>query len=70
MDYIRVWCEYDFGGEFGGNNNEAVFTVSSDTPVAEIDRIVEERLKSITCLSAEDLEGLYDWAYIEVEVLG
>ena len=22
---IRVWCEYDINGRFGGNNNEEVF---------------------------------------------
>lgn len=26
-ELIKVWCEYDISGSFGGNNNEEVFQV-------------------------------------------
>jgi len=35
MQYIKVWCEFDIGGEFGGNNNEEVFIVPDGVNVKE-----------------------------------
>jgi len=62
MNYIKVWCEYDFGGSFGGNNNEGVFIA----PLEDIEVKVLEMLKKCTGLSEEDLDGLWDWEFIEV----
>lgn len=67
MKYIKVWCEYDFGGSFGGNNNEGVFTLGDRTE--NIDSEVLKLLSSHTHLSEKELEGLYDWEFIEVEEL-
>ena len=70
MRYIKVWCEYDFGGKFGGNNNEEVFSVSDRCSLEIVENNVVKMLQGITGLSDEDLEGLYDWEYIELEELG
>lgn len=69
VNYIKVWCEYDFGGSFGGNNNEEVFLVRSDISADVIDEMVLKMLRGSTSLSDEDLEGLYDWEFIVVEEL-
>ena len=71
MDFIKVWCEFDISGEFGGNNNEEVFIVAEGVDVKEalIKRygyLVEEcELESIDELLTE----LMGWEYITVEQL-
>ena len=68
MSYIKVWCEYDFGSQFGGNY-EDVFLVMSKTKQEDIDGIVLEYLSEKTGIESEELEGLCDWDYITIEGL-
>ena len=69
VSYIKVWCEYDFNGSFGGNNNEEVFTVYENMSVEDINEKVSKLLRGSTGLSDEDLEDLWDWEFIEVKEL-
>ena len=66
MNYIKVWCEYDFNGSFGGYNNESVFIVEEG---GNIEKLVLRMLMKNTCLTEDELEGFYDWDFIEVEEL-
>ncbi len=66
MSYIKVWCEYDFSGNFGGNNNEDIFKVNMDD---NIDKLVLNFLIKATGLDEEDLEDLYGWNYINISQL-
>ncbi len=66
MRYIKIWCEYDFSGNFGGNNNEDVFEVNMDD---DIDKLVLNFLIKVTGLDEEDLEDLYGWNYINISQL-
>ena len=66
MRYVKVWCEYDFSGNFGGNNNEDIFEVNMDD---NIDKLVLNFLIKVTGLDEEDLEDLYGWNYINISQL-
>jgi hypothetical protein len=66
MIYVKVWCEYDFSGNFGGNNNEDIFKVNMDD---NIDKLVLNFLIKATGLDEEDLEDLYGWNYINISQL-
>ena len=66
MRYVKVWCEYDFSGNFGGNNNEDIFKVNMDD---NIDKLVLNFLIKATGLDEEDLEDLYGWNYINISQL-
>lgn len=66
MSYVKVWCEYDFSGNFGGNNNEDIFKVNMDD---NIDKLVLNFLIKATGLDEEDLEDLYGWNYINISQL-
>ena len=70
MVHIKVWCEYDFCGSFGGNNNEEVFVVEDDLDGSVIDARIGEYLVNTTNISEEDLEGLWDWNFINISKLG
>lgn len=61
---IKLWCEYDFGGDFGSNNNEDVVVVEDGITGDEIEKRLLTYLEKITCLSEGDLEGLWDWEYV------
>tara|TARA_R110000851_G_scaffold63646_1_gene145462 strand:- start:1590 stop:1811 length:222 start_codon:yes stop_codon:yes gene_type:complete len=72
MRFIKVWCEYDISGEFGGNNNEAVYQVEEGSDVGLL-------VDNLICGSInmdkdenfeEEMEGLYDWEYITISKLG
>lgn len=67
--FIKVWCEYDFSGAFGGGNNEDVFEIpdnhDSDVVAASVASIVSRR----TGLDVDELDGLFDWEYLEIESL-
>lgn len=69
VSYIKVWCEYDFNGSFGGNNNEEVFIVSSGMSIEDIETMILNELMAYTSLGEDELEGLYDWEWIEVKEL-
>lgn len=62
MKFIKIWCEYDISGDFGGNNEEDLLIVENESVdiAAEVLNIIKNR----TGLSEEDLEGLYDWEFI------
>lgn len=66
VSYIKVWCEYDFNGNFGGNNNEEVFIVPS---TMDIETKILNELMSRTLLAEDELEDLWDWEFIEVKEL-
>lgn len=71
MIFIKVWCEYDFGGQFGGNNNQEVFSIPENLSISEVDAIVRKYLVSSTGVPEEDLdEDLYGWEDITVSYLG
>lgn len=67
---IKIWCEYDINGDFGGNNNEDVCRVtfpadmSEDEYASHISKVVEEHVTKQTDLDADELDGLYDWSHI------
>lgn len=67
--FIKVWSEYDINGTFGGNNNEEVYQVDDDLETHEIDEIVKNKIVSSTSMPEEELEGLFDWSYINIENL-
>ncbi|ALP47675.1 hypothetical protein phiST2_0181 [Vibrio phage phi-ST2] len=69
MNYISVWCEYDIGGDFGGNNNEDVFSVSEELSNEEVEAKVAEYISDIVSEPIEELEGLYGWEYISITQL-
>lgn len=52
MNYIKVWCEYDISGDFGGNNNEDIFVVSDSLSSQDIDQILTGRFADL----ADDTE--------------
>jgi len=68
MNFIKVWCEFDIGGNFGGNNNEEVFIVPEGVDIREalIERygyLVEDcELEGID----ELFDDLMDYEYITV----
>lgn len=71
MDYIGVWFEYDFGGQFGGNNEQEVFEVDDNLTTDEIDKLVVDKLLGVcNDLTEDDIEGLWGWDYITMERLG
>ena len=71
MEFIKVWCEYDFGGQFGGNNNQGVFSIPEHLSTSEVDTLVRNYLISATGVGDEDLdEDLYGWEDISVSYLG
>lgn len=67
--YIKVWCEYDFSGNFGGNNNEEVFEVPYEYNQDKVDKVVVQYLSTQTGLDEEELEDLYGWEYIQIGLL-
>lgn len=62
-NFIKVWCEYDINGSFGGNCSEEVFAIIGDV---DIDQCVFDYVSNATGLSEEDLNGLYDWEWVTV----
>lgn len=70
MQAIKIWCEYDFGGSFGGNNNEECILPNPNSTTSEEDGVsVIAYLEERTSMSKEELEGLYDWEYITLNTL-
>ncbi len=69
MKFISVWCEYDFNGAFGGNNNEEAFIVDESLSDDEIEAKVVTELAGRTGETVEDLEGLFDWKVVEIATL-
>lgn len=70
MEYIKVWCDYSIGGWFGGNNDEEVFIIN-DT-ICDNEEIYARVLAELvrrTNLSEEELDGLWDWSFIEPDYL-
>lgn len=66
MSFIKVWCEYDFSGNFGNNNNEDIFEVDADD---NIDKLVLNFLIQATDLNELDLEDLYGWEFVSINQL-
>ena len=66
---IKVWCEYNIGGSFGGNNDEAVFVVPDGTEQDAIDKFVTDYVVQKTGTPVEELEDLYDWEYITTHMI-
>lgn len=69
MNYISVWCEYDIGGYFGGNNNEDAFAIDEKLSDEEIEAKVAEYISDIVGEPIEELEGLYGWDHISITQL-
>ena len=74
MRFIKVWCEYDFGGSFGVNNNEEVFSVSESISTEDIEALVIWVLSGVQDElddGEENLfkDGLAEWEFINIEVL-
>lgn len=74
--FIKVWSEWDICGEFGGNNNEAVFEVDNNLTVEQIDSLVLGQVGHYCDLdSAEEGETIFDtgllgWESITITKLG
>ena len=69
MKHIKVWCEYDISGEFGGNNNEDCLTVSENDK-GDINKLVLNYVKEMGGFeSEEDLDGLWGWEFITLTEL-
>lgn len=76
MTYIKVWCEYDINGDFGGDNNEAVYEVPPSLTPDEINSLLEFKFKYLWDEVNEDnceetfLEsGLLGWEFINITKL-
>lgn len=70
MAHIKVWCEYDFGGSFGGNNDEDIFEIPSGLSVHQVRQLIVAHLKQAAGVEEDDLEGLYDWEHVSIKKLG
>lgn len=68
--FIKVECEYDISGAFGGNNNQHVFMIGPDYDEDDVEKIILKELSSRTGLYEEELEDLYNWEYIDIKELG
>lgn len=66
-EYIKIWCEYDFGGSFGGNNNEEVFRIRKGTK--GVYQLLLNFLTDTTGLDREVLEGMFSWEYTSIQQL-
>lgn len=69
MEHIKVWCEYDFSGGFGGNNNEEIFEVSTSLDEDVEKAVVSYLMKATGLDDPDDLEDLYGWGWYEVKTL-
>ena len=73
---IKVYCEYDIGGQFGSNNNEEIFEVSDDLSANEIEVLVINLIGERVGFDDAVLEGdepipdFFGWEYVNVEKLG
>lgn len=57
---VHAWCEYDFGGSLGGNNNEEIFRVDSNLSKDEVRTLIFEYIKNASGVEEdEDLEGMW-----------
>lgn len=67
---VKIWCEYDINGDFGGNNDEALARITfpadmpSDEYIGYIFEVVEKYVSEQTGLDADDLDGLVGWSYV------
>lgn len=67
---VKVWCEYDISGQFGGNNNEEVITLTGNIRSHNginyelITDKIQDYLCVITGLSADELVDLWGWEII------
>ena len=73
MNYIKVWCEYDISGQFGGNNDEDVFAVPDTCSSEEIDEMLTKKFASYSeecdCGVSLLADGLMGWEFITVKIL-
>lgn len=69
MNYIKVWCEYDFGGEFGGNHDQDVFQIDDRLSHKDIQNLVLKFLCEAIGLDENDLEGCWGWDFITITKL-
>jgi len=66
MAYIKVEFEYDFGGSFGGNNNQGVFEVSDELDENQITEKICSHLENVCGLSKEEVLELMNWEYLDI----
>jgi len=67
--YIKIWCEYDICGPFGGNNNEQVLVVDHDEHNVDrksITEIVEKYVIDMSGCSKDEIDGLWTWNFISI----
>lgn len=70
MEFIIVYCEEDISGNFGGNNNEEVFSVDSSLSEDEVDMLVRSELsKRLDDVDIDGSEDLYQWNYTTIQSL-
>tara|TARA_Y100001956_G_scaffold51641_1_gene50370 strand:- start:225 stop:467 length:243 start_codon:yes stop_codon:yes gene_type:complete len=62
--FIKIWCEYDISGAFGGNNNEDIIVCDARVPESEIEERCLKYIKTTTGLTNADLEGLWGYSFI------
>lgn len=71
MKFIKVWCEHDISGSFGGNHNEEVFAVSDDLSDSDINDIIEAKYSfELECAEYSYEEavgfGFLGWEFISM----
>lgn len=62
---VHAWCEYDFSGSFGGNNNEDIFNVDDGLTEEQINDLVVSYLEKNSGLSEDELDGLWGWSVFD-----
>lgn len=69
ISYIKIWCEYDICGSFGGNNNEHVLVVDHDEHIVDreaITEIIEKYVIDMSGCSKDEIDGLWTWDFISI----
>jgi hypothetical protein len=69
MNYIKVWCEYDINGNFGGNNNEEVLSFPDTYEEEDVNQKVSDYIVEKSGQDIEELEDLWGYEFIGVEEL-
>lgn len=70
MQVIKIWCEYDINGEFGGNNDEDCLLLDENlTSQEDIEAAVLSYISRQTGEPTEELEGLCGWELINLLTL-
>jgi hypothetical protein len=74
MNYIKVWCEYYIGGDFGANNDQTVFAVPEHFTEDDINFYLNNKYADMAeeegCEGSLQDDDLMGWEYITINTLG